>query len=55
MIDPKDDDANFLKDNNKYGPVEKNNKICFSVNILSIFNWFKNKKTKEDKHSDNNR
>lgn len=50
-----DEEANYLNKSDTQGPAEKNNKICFSINLLSIFNWFKNKKTKENKHNDDNR
>ena len=55
MIDPKDEDANYLNKYDKYGPAEKKDKICFSINLLNMFNWFKNKRTKENKHNDDNR
>lgn len=49
MIDPRDRDANYLDKKENCGPEEKKNKLYFSVDLLSIFRWFKNKKNKERK------
>jgi len=54
MIDPKDEDANYCGETNKYGPMEKDTK-CFKIDIFALFRWFKNKKNKEIKTHDNNR